>query len=87
MPIDGVGLGAHRVVDLGHDVRDPERLGRQLSREDVAVVAVGQREEPVGAFGAGTPEDGLVGAVAAQRLAREVRVQPPEGVGVGRRGS
>ena len=77
----GVGLGAHRVVDLGHDVRDAERLGRQLGGEDVAVVAVGEREEPVRPFRAGAPEGGLVGAVAAQRLAREAGVEPAEGIG------
>ena len=82
----GVGLGPDRVVDLADDVLDAERLGRQLGGQDVAVVAVGERQEPVGAFGAGTTQDALVGAVAAQGLAREARGQAPEGLGASRRG-
>ena len=47
-----------------------ERLDRELGGHDVAVVALGQGEEQVGALGAGPAQDVLVGAVAAQRLAR-----------------
>ena len=67
-----IGLGADRIVDLGHHLRDVERLGRQLRRQDVAVVTLGQREEHVGAVGAGAAQDVLVGAVAADGLTGEV---------------
>ena len=56
-------------------LRDAERLGRQLCGQDVAIVAVGEGQEPVSALRAGAPQDALVGAVAAQRLAREVWCQ------------
>ncbi len=48
----GIRRGADRVVDLGHDVVDAERLGRDLGGHDVAVVAFGQGQEDVGALGA-----------------------------------
>ena len=66
-----VGLGPDRVVDLGDDLVDAERLGRQLGGHDVAVVALGQGQEDVGALGPGPAEDVLVGAVAPDRLAAE----------------
>ena len=78
----GVRLGPDRVVDLGHDHRHRERLGRQLRGEDVAVVALGEREEPVGALDADAPQHVLVGAVGADRVAREVLGQPVEGIGL-----
>ena len=61
----------------------PKRLGRQLGRQDVAVVALGEREEAVGALGAGAPQDVLVGAVGADGLAGEVLVEPVERLGTG----
>ena len=51
-------------------LRDAERLDRELGGHDVAVVALGQGEEDVGAFGAGPTQDVLVGAVAADGGAR-----------------
>ena len=77
----GVGLGPQRVVDLGDDPVDAERLGRELGGHDVAVVAFGQGQEDVGALGAGPPEDVLVRAVAADRLAAERGRQAVEGGG------
>ena len=62
---------------------DAEQLfGRELRGEGVAVVALGQREEPVGAVRADPPQHVLVRAVGADRLAREVRLEPVERVGV-----
>ena len=72
MPELGVGLGPQRVVDLGDDPADAERLGGELGGHDVAVVALGQGEEHVGALGAGPAQDVLVGAVAADGVAAEV---------------
>ena len=83
MPELRVRLGPHRVVDLGDDLRDAERLGRELGRHDVAVVALGHGQEDVGALGAGAAQDVLVGAVAADRPAAERRRQAVERVGPG----
>ena len=61
-----------RVVDLGDDPLDAERLVGELGGHDVAVVALGQGQEHVGALGAGPAEDVLVGPVAADGLPAEV---------------
>ena len=71
-----------RVVDLGHDHGHRERLGGQLGRQDVAVVALGQREEPVRAFDADAPEDVLVGAIGADRVPAEALGELVERVGL-----
>ena len=78
-----VRLGPDRVVDLGDDPLRPERLVGELGGHDVAVVALGHRDEDVGVLGAGPAERVLVGAVAAQGVAAERRRQPIEGPGRG----
>ncbi len=75
-----VGLGPDRVVDLGHDVPHSEGLGRELRREGVAVVALGQGEEPVGVLCTRAPQHVLVRAVGADGLTREVGLEPVEGI-------
>jgi hypothetical protein len=77
-PEVGVGLRADRVVELGHDLVDVERLVGQLGGHHVAVVALGHRDEHVGTARAGPLEDVLVGAVAADRGAAEGRWQAVE---------
>ena len=77
-----VDLGAARVVDAGHDLLDAERLAGHPGRDDVGVVAAGDRREGVGALDAGLLEDGLVEAVAGDLVAVEGRAEPPERVGV-----
>ena len=68
MPELGVGRRPHGVVDLGDDLRGrSKRLGRELRGHHVAVVALGQGEEDVGALGARAAQHVLVGAVAADR--------------------
>ena len=57
---------------LAIDLLDAERLGGQLGGHDVAVVALGQGQEDVGALGAGAAQDVLVGAVAADGLPPKV---------------
>ena len=51
----------------------------ELRGHHVAVVALGQGQEDVGALGAGPPEDVLVGPVAADRRPAERGRQPVEG--------
>ena len=58
----------------------PSVSAGQLGCEHVAVVAVGQREEPVGSFSAGAAQDALVSAVSTQRLASEFGIQSAEGI-------
>ena len=57
----------------------PERLVGELGGHHVAVVALGQGQEDVGALGAGPAQDVLVGAVAADGVAAERRRQAIEG--------
>src|ERR1035437_7890765 len=66
-----VGSGPDRVVDLGDDLWDAERLDRHLSGHDIAVVALSQREEDIGALSTGASQDLFVRAVAAHRGAFE----------------
>ena len=47
----------HRVVDLGDDLLDPERLRRELGGHDVAIVTLGQGDEDASGCGPGAPED------------------------------
>ena len=58
-----------------------EGLRGQLRREDVAVVAFGQGEEPVRALDTQPSQHVLVGAVAAYGVAAEALGQPVERVG------
>ena len=64
-PSGAVRLAAERVVDLGDHARRAERVLGQLSRQRVAVVALGERHDEVGLLGAGRAHDVLVGPVAA----------------------
>ncbi len=80
-PEGGVRLGAQRVVDLGDDLGDAERLGGQLRGHHVAVVALGQGQEQVRALGSGPPEHVLVRAVAADGVALERGLELVEGRG------
>ena len=66
---------------LAIDLPDAERLVGQLGGHHVAVVALGHRDEDVGALGAGPAEDVLVGAVAADGVAAERRRQAVERLG------
>ena len=77
----GVGGRPDRVVDLGQDPLDAELLGRDLGRHDVAVVALGEGQEDVGALGARPAEDVLVRPVAADGAAPELCRQAVEGPG------
>ena len=81
-PEIGIGGGAHRIVDLRDDPLRPEVLDGDLGRHDVAVVALGEREEDVGILGTGAAEDVLVGAIAPDRAATEVGREPVEGATV-----
>ena len=77
----GVRLGPDRVVDLGDDALDPERLGRQLGGHHVAVVTLGQGQEDVRAFGTRPAQGVLVRPVAADGIALERGRQSVEGLG------
>jgi hypothetical protein len=67
----GVGVGPHRVVDLGDDLPRAEHLDGQLAGHGVAVVPLRQGQEDVGILGTGPAEHVLVGPVAADGAAPE----------------
>ena len=75
-----VCLGANRIVDLGHDVLDAECLGRELRGEGVAVVALGQREEPVRGLRADARSTSSSVPSARIGLAGKVRLEAVESV-------
>src|SRR4051812_42151715 len=80
-PEHRVCLGAHGIVDLRDDVLDAERLSSQLRCERVAVVTLGQGEEPLGLLDADATEHVLICAVGTNRLTREVRFEAIERFG------
>ena len=78
-----VDLGAAGVVDPGHDAADAEGLAGHPGRDDVGVVAAGDRGEGVGAVDAGGLEDVAVEADAGDLGAAESRAEAAERVLVG----
>ena len=74
-----VDLGAARIVDPRHDVRDVERFAGHPGGQDVRVVAAGHGGEGVGLFDAGLLERFPVEADAGDLAAGETGPEPPEG--------
>ena len=77
-----IHLTARRVVDPSHDPFDLKHPLRDERRHDVAVVAVGDRDKPVGTRGAGSLEHVVVDAGADDDVAFKFLPETFEGRGV-----
>jgi hypothetical protein len=77
-----VDLGPVRVVDTGDDVLDAERLAHHPGREDVRVVAVGDRGERERVLDPRLAQRVAVEPEAGDLVPAELRVQASERLGV-----
>ena len=77
-----VDLGAAGVIDPSHDIVDTKGFAYDASRQDVGVVTTGHRSKAVGVLDTGLEKHLAIKADTPHGLARKVRAEAAEGLGV-----